>query len=49
MPASAGRPRLFAGMTDDELLAYGVPQEWLDEVRKADEDSLLSSVCTAKV
>jgi hypothetical protein len=35
------KPRLFADKSDDELLGYGVPPEWLDDVRKADEDSLL--------
>ena len=28
-------------MSDEELLGYGVPAEWLDDVRRADEDSLL--------
>lgn len=31
---------LFAARGDDELLEYGVPPEWLDDVRAADEDSL---------
>ena len=35
------KPPLFATLSDDELLAYGVPQEWLEEVKGADEDSLL--------
>lgn len=33
---------LFERYTDDELLAYGVPAEWLKDVRVATEDSLLS-------
>jgi superfamily I DNA/RNA helicase len=41
----AGEPSkqlLFAGISDDELLGYGVPPEWIGDVRKvADEDSLL--------
>ena len=37
----AQKPLLFADKSDDELLGYGVPAEWLDDVRKADEDSLL--------
>ena len=37
----ATKPALFAGADDDELLAYGVPETWLDNVRRADEDSLL--------
>lgn len=32
---------MFADKSDDDLLGYGVPQEWLEDVRKADEDSLL--------
>jgi mRNA-degrading endonuclease RelE of RelBE toxin-antitoxin system len=35
------KPLLFADLTDAELLGYGVPVEWLADVRKADEDSLL--------
>jgi hypothetical protein len=31
---------LFGGISDDALLGYGVPPEWLDEVRRADENSL---------
>jgi len=33
---------LFAQVSDDTLLAYGVPAEWLDDVRQATEDSLLA-------
>lgn len=32
--------RLFAEIADDVLLGYGVPTEWLDDVRRATEDSL---------
>ena len=35
------KPALFDHLNDDELLAYGVPLEWLADVRLADEDSLL--------
>lgn len=35
------KPQLFVGRTDEELLGYGVPPEWLADVRAADEDSLL--------
>ena len=28
-------------MVNEELLGYGVPEEWLEDVRAADEDSLL--------
>ena len=33
---------LFAGMTDDALMGYGVPAEWLSDVRQATEETLLS-------
>ena len=33
---------LFAKIPDSDLLDYGVPDEWLEEVRNADEDSLLA-------
>jgi mRNA-degrading endonuclease RelE of RelBE toxin-antitoxin system len=32
---------LFAERSDDELLGYGVPAEWLNDVRNATEDTLL--------
>jgi mRNA-degrading endonuclease RelE of RelBE toxin-antitoxin system len=35
------KPPLFAALTDSELLGYGVPSEWLPDVRKANEESLL--------
>ena len=41
-PATAQpRPALFADAPDDVLLGYGVPEEWLDDVRAANEDTLL--------
>ena len=40
-PRQAPKPPLFAGKADDELLGYGVPAEWLNDVRQATEDSLL--------
>ena len=41
-PASpSAKPTLFAGASDDELMGYGVPHEWLDDVRRVNEDSLL--------
>lgn len=33
---------LFSGTSDDELLSYGVPPEWLADVRQATENSLLT-------
>ena len=35
------RPLPFANISDDELLNYGVPAEWLPDVRRADDHSLL--------
>ena len=32
---------LFASFSEDELLGYGVPSEWLDDVRAATEDNYL--------
>lgn len=32
---------LFADVRDEDLLSYGVPAEWLDDVRKANEDTVL--------
>lgn len=39
--AKTAKPLLFADRPDDDLLNYGVPAEWLNDVRQADEDSLL--------
>ncbi len=33
-------PPIFGQMTEDELLRYGVPEEWLDDVRAADSVTL---------
>lgn len=40
-PKLAQEPLLFGGSSDEELLSYGVPPEWLADVRKVDEGSLL--------
>src|SRR5690348_6096817 len=39
--APAPQPPLFAGVAKDQLLGYGVPAEWLDDVLTVSEDSLL--------
>jgi len=39
---AAGKNLIFAGASDDELLGYGVPAEWLNDVKKATEDTLLA-------
>ena len=33
---------LFANTPDQELLSYGIPAEWLDDVKRATEDTLLA-------
>jgi len=39
IPAPA-KPRLLALVTADELLGYGVPEQWIDEVLAVNEDTL---------
>ncbi|MDD2599331.1 MAG: 3'-5' exonuclease [Kiritimatiellae bacterium] len=36
------KPVLFGQVPDDTLLSYGVPPEWLEDVKSVDEDSLLT-------
>lgn len=40
-PATQQKPKLFAKYADAQLPAYGVPKDWLADVKAADEDSLL--------
>ena len=35
------KPQLFTDVSDDDLLQYGVPVEWLNDVRQANEDTIL--------
>ncbi|HLG16393.1 MAG TPA: UvrD-helicase domain-containing protein [Blastocatellia bacterium] len=35
------KPSLFAQFSEDELLSFGVPVEWIKDVRQANEDSVL--------
>lgn len=39
--AAPAKPLLFDHVAEETLLSYGVPLEWLPDVRQADEDSLL--------
>ena len=39
--AAPAKPRLFDHVAEETLLSYGVPVEWLLDVRQADDDSLL--------
>src|SRR5213080_5348918 len=41
-PPQPAKRTLFAALSEDELLAYGVPVAWFEEVRRADEDTVLS-------
>jgi UvrD-like helicase C-terminal domain/AAA domain len=40
-PPEPPKPRLFTDKSDEDILGYGVPAEWLKDVREANEDSLL--------
>ena len=40
-PTVSAKPLLFANLPDSELLGYGVPSEWLPDVRSANEETLL--------
>lgn len=40
-PVPAKKP-LFTNISDDDLLSYGVPAEWMNDVRQATDDTLLS-------
>ncbi len=40
-PTAIVLPPLFADVSNEDLLKYGVPTEWLQDVRNATEDSLL--------
>jgi mRNA-degrading endonuclease RelE of RelBE toxin-antitoxin system len=42
--AEQAKPLLFARVSDAELLNYGVPTEWLKDVRHANEDNVLDLV-----
>jgi mRNA-degrading endonuclease RelE of RelBE toxin-antitoxin system len=39
--AAVQKPKLFANRSEQELLEFGVPKEWVADVKGADEDSLL--------
>ena len=36
--------KLFNDLSDNELLSYGVPQEWIDDVKNATDQSLFSLI-----
>ncbi len=37
----SSKPLLFTHISEDELLSYGVPAEWMEAVRGANEDTIL--------
>jgi superfamily I DNA/RNA helicase len=41
-PTVEAKPPLFAHQPNDVLLSYGVPEDWLDAVRRVDEDGLFA-------
>ena len=41
VPAAQPKRLPFAGLSDDQLLSYGVPAEWLPDIQAADEDGIL--------
>ncbi|MDZ7752684.1 MAG: 3'-5' exonuclease [Gammaproteobacteria bacterium] len=38
----ASKPALFGHVSDEDLLGYGVPADWLEDIRQVDEDGLLA-------
>lgn len=40
-PVAVSSQPLFAGVSDEDLLSYGVPEDWLAEVAQITEDGLL--------
>lgn len=43
-PKTSTKPSLFSSLSDDQLLSFGVPPEWLQDVRNANEGSVLDLV-----
>jgi hypothetical protein len=42
--ARLAKPSLFGNLRKFELMAFGVPEQWVDEVRAADEDTLFDVI-----
>jgi mRNA-degrading endonuclease RelE of RelBE toxin-antitoxin system len=40
-PIRVKKPALFEHLTKEEILSYGVPEEWVEDVKEANEDTLL--------
>lgn len=43
-PPAAPKPKLFDNLRKFELMAFGVPEDWVDSVRGADEDGLFEII-----
>lgn len=43
-PSAQPAPRLFDNLRKFELMAFGVPEEWVNDVRKATEDTLFDII-----
>jgi mRNA-degrading endonuclease RelE of RelBE toxin-antitoxin system len=44
VPVSRAKPKLFDNLRKFELMGFGVPEEWVDDVRWADEDTLFDII-----
>ncbi|MFC0242635.1 3'-5' exonuclease [Rhodopseudomonas telluris] len=43
-PSSSAKPKLFDNLRKFELMAFGVPEEWVNDVRTATEDTLFDII-----
>lgn len=43
-PVPAAKPKLFDNLRKFELMGFGVPEEWVDDVRRATEDTLFDII-----
>ena len=43
-PVAKPKPRLFDNLRKPELMAFGIPEEWVDDVRKATEDTIFDLI-----
>jgi UvrD-like helicase C-terminal domain/AAA domain len=43
-PSAPSKPKPFGNLRKAELMAFGVPEEWVDDLRAADEDTLLGVI-----
>lgn len=43
-PTATPKPKLFGALRKPELMAFGIPEEWIEDVRQATEDTLLDVI-----